>query len=888
MDEFDVQADVQTDHQTKQDFFTYLRNLRRIEPSRLKFVFVLGRAIDDLDIIAQGLLKDLPSYRVSLLKRKEAETLIRLSERQGTLSWSQEAVERVWDLTHGHPLLVQSLCSEIWERAQEEGKTETVDASWVDEAIPPILERSTNMFSWLWQGLSAAEKVVSAALAAAGPKAVNDDVLRDILTESGVSIVIRELADAPKLLQERDILEPSDGGYRFRVELLRRWIAENKPLSRTQSELDRINPAADNLYQAGRSFFENGNLSDAFDLLERSLRLNPNHLGALELMGEIYLTQGNLDAAQETLEKLLEMAPGRARARLKQVYIQRAQSTEDDRNKLIWYEKILSIYPQDIDGLRGKETVEVRLRRRRLESGQQEIEKLEKEGNFLAALEKAQALWHEFPEEDSLLEWTKRLERKTHLDDLYQQAIQELEKGERENAIRTLQEIVALEPSYRQGDAIAELYHVVTGKSIEPMKSQSTSPGVPPIPISPAVLKKDEATQLELPKVPAGWSGPIPPGAFARIGKGRISGNVVFSPDGRFLAVASSLGIYLYSVAGETIWYLGTQAQVTSIAFSPDGGILASGSGDGTVRLWRVSDGRLLRTLEGHIWAVSSVAFSPDGEILASGSGGHKVRLWRVSDGRLLRTLEGHTNSVTGVAFSPDGEILASGWDNTVRLWRVSDGVLLRTLEGHTNWVTGVAFSSDGQILASGSNDDTVRLWRVSDGGLLRTLKGHTWQVTSVAFSPDGGILASGSGDGTMRLWRVSDGRLLRTLKGHKRWVTSVAFSPNGEILASGSLDDTVRLWRVSKSVFWLTMLTSLKRHMKMKTVTSVAFSPDGGILASGSGDRTVRLWRVSDEVLLRTLEGHTDRVTSVAFSPDGEILASGSEDGTILLWQVH
>lgn len=118
MDEFDVQADVQTDHQTKQDFFTYLRNLRRIEPSRLKFVFVLGRAIDDLDIIAQGLLKDLPSYRVSLLKRKEAETLIRLSERQGTLSWSQEAVERVWDLTHGHPLLVQSLCSEIWERTQ--------------------------------------------------------------------------------------------------------------------------------------------------------------------------------------------------------------------------------------------------------------------------------------------------------------------------------------------------------------------------------------------------------------------------------------------------------------------------------------------------------------------------------------------------------------------------------------------------------------------------------------------------------------------------------------------------------------------------------------------------------------------------------------------------
>jgi WD40 repeat protein len=168
--------------------------------------------------------------------------------------------------------------------------------------------------------------------------------------------------------------------------------------------------------------------------------------------------------------------------------------------------------------------------------------------------------------------------------------------------------------------------------------------------------------------------------------------------------------------------------------------------------------------LEGHMEAVNSVAFSPDGKTLASGAGSgllwsndNTVRLWRVSDGKLLNTLEGHTNWVRSVAFSPDGKTLASGSDdNTVRLWRVSDGKLRRTLEGlegHTNNVMSVAFSPDGKTLASGSVDNTVRLWRVSDRKLRRTLEGHTDWVNSVAFSPDGTRLASGSDDNTVRLW---------------------------------------------------------------------------------------------------------------------------------------
>jgi tetratricopeptide (TPR) repeat protein len=202
-------------------------------------------------------------------------------------------------------------------------------------------------------------------------------------------------------------------------------------------------------------------------------------------------------------------------------------------------------------------------------------------------------------------------------------------------------------------------------------------------------------------------------------------------------------------------WTSKVPAMILGLSYHADG-ILATASRDSLVRLWRIPDGILLRTLEGHKRDITSVAFSPDGRLLASGSWDSTVRLWRVADSSLLKTIEGHKHRVSSIALSPDGNLLASGsWDNTVRLWRVADGALLRTLKGHTGWVLSVAFSPDGALLASGSYDNTVRLWRVADGALLRTLKGHTGWVLSVAFSPDGALLASGSWDGTVRLWGV-------------------------------------------------------------------------------------------------------------------------------------
>lgn len=275
--------------------------------------------------------------------------------------------------------------------------------------------------------------------------------------------------------------------------------------------------------------------------------------------------------------------------------------------------------------------------------------------------------------------------------------------------------------------------------------------------------------------------------------------SVAFSPDGHILAVGSSLGIYLYDsqTLGE-IRFIPTETWVRSLAFSPNGETLATGSYDKTVRLWRVADGTLLSTLEGHNSWVRRVAFSPDGETLASASDDNTVRLWRVSNDVQLHSLKEGTEGVRAVAFSPDGEMLATGgYDNAVRLWRVSDGTLLHTLQGHTGWVRTIAFSSDGERLASGGFDTTARLWRVADGALIHTLEGHAASVLTVAFSPDDQILATGSVDTTLRLWRISDGALLQVLIGHNDFVFSASFAPNGKALASGAADNSVRLWEV-------------------------------------------------------------------------------------------
>jgi WD40 repeat protein len=330
------------------------------------------------------------------------------------------------------------------------------------------------------------------------------------------------------------------------------------------------------------------------------------------------------------------------------------------------------------------------------------------------------------------------------------------------------------------------------------------------------------------------------------------------------------------AIAGLT----GHNDRVHAVAFGPHGKLLASGSYDGTVRLWDVRthspSGTPLKVTQGQVY---SVAFAPNGTTLASGDSHGMVRLWNVhthqSLGPPIRASDGDVKSV---AFSPNSSMVASGGeDGTVRLWNVHThqevGPALPVSDGEIN---SVAFSPDGTLLAIGGSGGYVQLWNVNTHERIGSRFTGAQGALSVAFNHDGTRLASGGADGAVRLWDIP------TMQSVVSWsaggpVFSVAFSRDDTTLASGNLNDTVQLWDVATQQPVGSPLTGY----------SIAFSPDGKILATGGYDHTVRLWSVPDCTGMATL-GHSKPVHSVAFSQSGAILASGSADGTVRLWDVH
>ena len=293
----------------------------------------------------------------------------------------------------------------------------------------------------------------------------------------------------------------------------------------------------------------------------------------------------------------------------------------------------------------------------------------------------------------------------------------------------------------------------------------------------------------------------------------------------------------------------------------------------------------LIATLEGHTEGVASVAFSPDGTLLASGSWNDTVKLWDVSTERQIATLP--SKQPTLVAFSPDGKTLAVGtryFYNTVELWDVATQERIATLGHRAVVFYTVSFSPDGKTLAVGTWDNTVELWDVATQERIATL-GHEAVVNAVSFSPDGTLLASGSRDNTVKLWDVANRERIATL-GHGAEVDAVSFSPDGTLLASGSGDGTVKLWDVATR----DQIATLKHHTNgwyNGGATSASFSAsDGALLATKGESGSVILWDVLTREKIVTF-WHTYEIRSMSLSPDGTTLAAGGADGTILLWNV-
>jgi hypothetical protein len=293
----------------------------------------------------------------------------------------------------------------------------------------------------------------------------------------------------------------------------------------------------------------------------------------------------------------------------------------------------------------------------------------------------------------------------------------------------------------------------------------------------------------------------------------------------------------------------------------------------------------LAHVLAGHTGSVTSVAYNPVAGTLASGSADATVRLWNTTTGGAAGTLRGHTGPVNSVAFAADGAVLASGGaDGTVRLWNPVNGAALTTLTGHTDQVSSVAFSPAGTLVAGASRDGTIRLWDAASGALKGVVGtpggGAPYGEYRLTFCARGATLASIYSAEILQLWDVASGKLKTTLHPSlpRNRFGAVGCSADGNTLATGGAP--VQLWNLATG-------SARTLFPAPAWVTSLAFSPDDAILACGDHDNTVWLWAVANGKALATLTGHTDKVRAIAYRHDGTQVASGSGDMTVRLWTV-
>ncbi|MEA5448070.1 AAA-like domain-containing protein [Leptolyngbya sp. CCNP1308] len=391
--------------------------------------------------------------------------------------------------------------------------------------------------------------------------------------------------------------------------------------------------------------------------------------------------------------------------------------------------------------------------------------------------------------------------------------------------------------------------------------------------------------------------------------------SVAFSPvreaspegNGQTLVAGDSYGNIVWWNADGTLQRITSEHRKTvgRLAFSPDGQTLASGSWDDTIKLWS-RDGTVLRTIAAHPSGTLALAFSPDGQRLISGGEDDLVRLWQLSSS-LLTTLQGHRASVWDVAIAPDGNsIVSSSSDGTIKLWN-REGQLQRTLPLDQGEIWAVDISPDQQTLAAVSNAGVLNLWEM-DGTQLHTVKAHGDTAFDVAFNPDNREIVTVGWDGQVKLWRP-DGTLIQAMQrlpdtdaaqdpnspqnSLRNRLNAVAFSPDGQWLAVAGLDEMIHLWRRNGTgAFPPQPNQVLKGHDD--TIWDVAFNPDGTLLASASEDTTIKLWSLEGK-LVRTLEGHRDRVNAVTIIPPnaglpadwGTVIASASWDHTVKLWSL-
>jgi len=372
-------------------------------------------------------------------------------------------------------------------------------------------------------------------------------------------------------------------------------------------------------------------------------------------------------------------------------------------------------------------------------------------------------------------------------------------------------------------------------------------------------------------------------------GNGRII-DFAYSSDGQVIAAATSFGVYFYDANNfRLIEDIKCESPITKITFSPDWQNFAVVAGS-EIQFWSTIERKLLAKVNSQTDDISSIIYSPNGEIIASGSSDRTIRLWNTNNHELITSLENSRNRVRKLAFSQDGTLLAATGPGGFQIWDIRTGDLILSKEEVQSYFDSIYFTNDYQSLLTGNQTydskmnkwyGKIQLWQISDGKLLFEEKD---EVEYFSASYDGKYIASTTSSGIIHLWEFKNGKILlrNSTKDTQKYLMQIHFSPNNRYVAALNSTGVIQFWELPN-------LTSTASHISQSPgINCLSVSHDGKMILTGGSDNKIRLLNSNTGDVIREIEGHSSEVTSIKFSPDDLQIASGSSDHTVRLWKVN